>query len=497
MALLNASRNPFMWWRLAARRRGAGRAFGVAVLSFGAAAILGMVCVYMGDLVAQRPAFFMALPLVLAIGFAFVASPKMLVLAMMMLRAGLNSIFEQTQLSGMGGLGGAVNLAMIVLAFTLVVREPKRVPQLAWMIWLPFVALQLLGLTYAPDFLPAFRLFLGQFATMTVFIAAFYVVDDWASLDRIFKVIVASSGLVVLYTLAGIARGDAYTSLDGTGMSTRYAGPFGHPNILAFYLVLTMGVLLYVWKCARARAGWFAKGAMMFYMLLLLALLFATKTRSAWLSAVFLFFLYGLFVERRFLIYLALVPVLAMLVPEVRDRVLDLGQGNSVAQGARLNSFAWRKLIWTDALEWMKPSRYLFGYGNGSFLYFSTTFFSQAGGIPRGAHNVLVQQFFETGVAGLWAYLLMFWCSLRTVLRIRRADPLLAVIACGLIVSYLIISSSDNMLTYLVFNWYFWFMVGGVCSLACRLQTELPASSAASADLSHTPPERSELSARA
>lgn len=476
MTVLNSVRAPIRWLYGVVQQRGAGRSAIVILLSIGAASTLGLVCVYLGDLIAERPAFFMALPLIIAIGFAFAISPKMLVLAMMLLRAGMNSIFEQTQLAGLGGLGGAVNLAMIALVFALVVREPKRVPPSAWLIWLPFVAVQLMGLAYAPDFLPAFRLVLGQFATMTVFIAAFYVVEDWASLDRLFKVIVASSVPVAVYTLVGMARGNAYSSLDGLGGGTsRYAGPFGHPNILAFYVVLTIGILLYVWKRVRSKAGWFVKCGVLAYMALLLILLFATKTRSAWLSALFLFFIYGLFVERRFLIYLAVVPMLAMLVPEVRDRVLDLGQGNVVAQGARLNSFAWRKLIWSDALGWMSVSRYLLGYGNGSFLYLSTTFFSQAGGIPRGAHNVLVQQFFEMGLLGLSSYLWMFWRSFRTVIRVRRADTLLTVIACGLILSYLIISSSDNMLTYLVFNWYFWFMVGAVCSVAYKLPVGLPA----------------------
>jgi hypothetical protein len=32
-------------------------------------------------------------------------------------------------------------------------------------------------------------------------------------------------------------------------------------------------------------------------------------------------------------------------------------------------------------------------------------------------------------------------------------------------VQYLIVSFSDNMFRYLVFNWYFWFIVGGACSL--------------------------------
>ena len=35
----------------------------------------------------------------------------------------------------------------------------------------------------------------------------------------------------------------------------------------------------------------------------------------------------------------------------------------------------------------------------------------------------------------------------------------------AIVVQYLIVSFSDNMFGYLVFNWYFWFTVGGACSL--------------------------------
>ena len=39
------------------------------------------------------------------------------------------------------------------------------------------------------------------------------------------------------------------------------------------------------------------------------------------------------------------------LVPSVRDRLLDLGQGNEVGRYAELNSFAWRQLLWKTAME--------------------------------------------------------------------------------------------------------------------------------------------------
>ena len=405
--------------------------------------------------------------MLLILGFTFVLAPKALIVGILLLRACLDPVFDLGKLPGIGGLGGMVNLAIILLAFALVVRDPKRVPREAWWIWLPFMFFQFVGLTYAPDLVPALRQFLGLLATMSVFLIAFHLVTDWPSFDRALKVIVASSVPVTIYTLVGIARGDTYMVLDGLeGTSSRYRGPFPHPNILAFYVVLVMGVLLYQWKTLRTKTSAWTAALIMGYLLVLLLLLFATKTRSAWVSAAFLFFVYGLLVERRFLLYLVLVPVFAMFVPEVRDRIFDLGQGNQLVNNAKLNSFAWRKLIWGDGLSWMSPARYLIGYGDGSFLFYSPTFFTLSMGRPAGAHSVLVQQFFELGIGGLLSFLWMFWKSAVITMKMWIQDRLMVTVFGAVILSYLLIASSDNMLAYLTFNWYFWFAVGAVCSVA-------------------------------
>lgn len=467
----------------AARRAGTARTAGLVAVLLAAAFVLGVMCVFIGDAAAVKPAFFLGLPLLLAIGFTFVISPKTLVVAILLTRAVLDPVFSEAKFASIGGLGGLVNLAIILLAVVLIVRDPKRVPRVAWMVWLPYMALQIIALSYSPELARTVRLLLGQIATMAVFLLAFHLVDDWESLRRMLKLVVASSFPVALYTLVSIALGHTAGNLDDvSAVSNRYAGPFGHPNMLAFYVVLIMGILLYLWRRKGSTAGWMVQIGIMGYMLVLVVLLFATKTRSAWISAGALFFLYGLFVERRFLVYLALVGLAAMLVPEVRDRVLALNQGNEVVQYARLNSFAWRKLLWTEALQWMGARQYVFGYGGGSFVFSSPNFFSLSGGHHVGAHSVAVQLFFESGVFGIGAYLLMFWRAGKQVLKVHVADRTLAVVAIALIVSYVLISLSDNMLDYLLFNWYFWFSVGGVCSVALRLPAVLsPNSVAASA----------------
>lgn len=446
--------------------------------------IAGLLTIVAGDFGAQRPALLLAVPMLLILCFAYLLAPKTLVVAILLLRACAEPVFNEGRLPGIGGLGGMVNLVIIALAFALVVRDPKRVPREAWWIWLPFMFFQFVGLTYTPDLIPNLRLFLGQLATMSVFLLAFYLVHDWESFDRALKLIVASSVPVTVYTLVGIARGNTYMVIEGLEVSvSRYSGPFAHPNILAFYVVLVMGVLLYQWKSLRNKASTLKAFTIMGYLLVLLVVLFATKTRSAWVSAAFLFFIYGLLVERRFLLYLMLVPVFAMLVPEVRDRVLDLGQGNQVVQHARLNSFAWRKLIWTEGLAWMSKVRYLFGYGDGSFYYYAPVFFSLSGGRQMGAHSVVVQLFFEVGIGGVLAFLWMFWKSAKVILKAWLHDRLMSIVFGSLAMSYALIALSDNMLAYLTFNWYFWFAIGAVCAMVWQLPAA-PVSTATSAPVS-------------
>lgn len=443
-------------------------AIGMAAFSF----IVGLLVVAVGDLVAAKPLFFIALPVLIAVGFAFFLSPKALVLAIVLFRGGADQVFQGTQLPGVGGLGAVLNIAVIALAASLVLRDPERVPKAAWWAWLPFVGSQLIGVAYSPDALPALRLAMAQVSTFSIFIIAFYLVEDFGSLDKLLRLVVASSVPVVIVTMIAIARGDTASSLEGMEtVSGRYAGPMPHPNILAFYAVLVIGVLLYLWKRERSTASAWIKVLLVGYIFVMLGVLFATKTRSAWVAAALLFFVYGVFIERRYLIYLAASPLLALFVPEFRDRIMDLGQGNEVVQYARLNSFAWRQLLWSDALTWMSPFRYLAGYGAHGFYTHSINFFSMAGGFNWGAHSVWVQLFFDLGVLGLSAFLWLFWGCFRMLRNLVKVDLLAAVLFLTLLISYLVVSAADNMLAYLVYNWYFWFAIGGVCAVATRVST--------------------------
>jgi O-antigen ligase len=201
-------------------------------------------------------------------------------------------------------------------------------------------------------------------------------------------------------------------------------------------------------------------------------LLLLTKTRSAWAACFMIFAVYGALFERRYLLYLILLPALALLIPSVRDRLLDLGSGNEYVQYAKLNSFAWRLLLWKSSMEWMSTAHSMAGYGLNSFKHYSPIFFPLAGTTNFGAHNTYIQWFFETGVVGV---ICAVWLHLRLFFTLKMGIPqgrLRSMIAIVMVIAYLFFAFSDNMLDYLSFNWYFWFFLGAACAIAVMDQNE-------------------------
>lgn len=75
-------------------------------------------------------------------------------------------------------------------------------------------------------------------------------------------------------------------------------------------------------------------------------------------SMLCIFTIYALIYERKYLIYILMAPIVGFMIPEVRDRFMDLAQGNEVVNYSKLNSYAWRKLMWESGLNFMDISHY-------------------------------------------------------------------------------------------------------------------------------------------
>lgn len=400
-----------------------------------------------------------ALPALLLLGGLFVFNKRLLLLCVLLLRASGDIVLESTRVGSGGsfslGLGGAINALIILIALLFVVEKPKLLPRKAWVPWMILLGIATIGMVVSPDKGAALKIVLGLCSYFAVFVCAFYVVRTPEQFRSMVLLVVASS-------LIPAAYGFVSTALNARGglSGFRLQSTFGHPNIFAFYLTLAIALGLYVIKSAQFKLDQVKRFALAGYLGLLFLLLLLTQTRSAWVACFLIFLLYGIKYERRYLVYMLILATLALLIPSVQERILQLDSGNTVTTYAKLNSFAWRTYLWSSGLNWMSSSHYLFGYGVEAFPYYSPLFFPLSGGVKWGAHSVFVQWFFDTGLVGMVAYLAIFYQVLRVLIRYQKQDSLGGVILICTLIEYIVVSASDNMLSYLAFNWYFWLVMG-------------------------------------
>jgi O-antigen ligase len=351
--------------------------------------------------------------------------------------------------------------------------------------WLPVMLVSVIATARAPELAKGVRTFLGYMTSVAVFVVPFYLRQCQDDLRFCVRLILLSSVAPVAYGFF------AFVQPGSPGMmGDRLQSTFSHPNVYAFYLLLVISLALYMAKSTVMKVPTAQRSLVIAYVGALIVSLLMTQTRSAWAACAVLFVVYGLMFERRYLVYIFVAAVLAMLVPAVRDRVLDVSSAPTywTWNMAPSNSYEWRLMIWKAGLGWMKWENYPFGYGLGTFGYHSLEFFQFAGGVQWGAHNIYVESFFETGILGVACVAWLYFRLLGILRTTIKADRLGTVIVIAVVLEYLVVSYSDNMLAYLTFNWYYWFLLGAACSVALSHQARTPAEA--------QPPVNSSVSAR-
>lgn len=395
-------------------------------------------------------------------GCIFLPDRKTIFICIITLRASCDIVFESI---GTGAnesiprIGGIVNLSVVLLALSYFVFNVKKTDKQALYTWSAFFIVCAYGIFFSTVKMDAIRITTNWVSNFAVFICALHLVDSRKSFVFCIKIVILSSLIPAAYGLY-----ETVINVSFIGNLYRVQSTFSHPNILAFYLVLVIPCCFYLLKTEKLKTFSFARFFMFAHFFLLTGLLVLTQTRSAWITFFVFFFLYAFFFEKRYFFYLFLFAVCSYFIPGIQDRLSDLSSGVSVSNQDN-NSFAWRLALWQEALSWMEPMRYLFGYGLGDFTELSPKFFSHGGGIKWDAHNSYVQWFFDIGAVGLLAYLWLHIKTFSIVLKLHKIDPLVMFLAMTTIANYLIMSFSDNMTFYLVFNWYYWFILGAVVAL--------------------------------
>jgi putative inorganic carbon (HCO3(-)) transporter len=357
--------------------------------------------------------------------------------------------------------GAVLNVVVLGLAATLFFQRRGSVFPIK--VWLPFLLVAALSVTWSPDKGAAARMLLVLITYACMFAIPFYMRADSRGDAWLLKATVYSSVLPALYAVV-----EYFFFLDDDG---RIKSTFLHPNVFAFYLMVMVGIIYFLLSSVTAQIKPLMRMMLVPYSGLLVGLIIMTETRSAWVGVLLILAAFALFVDRRYLLGLALLPAL-LLVPAVSSRLSDLGRGTEYTGQMKsaddaVNSFAWRELMWQSALEDAADSPIL-GKGLASFGKNSIVFFPIAnkdedyGAHGLGAHSAYVQALYETGILGFACYIGIYFSLFKRSLRQYRRDPRGTIMLASIILAYMTVNFSDNIFDYGGLNWYFWGFFGTV-----------------------------------
>lgn len=398
-----------------------------------------------------------SLILTLIILAGFIGGLRSGMVGLLLIRPLCDRFFELARFNFSGkdiSYGAAINLIVISAVALVLYRLRNQVQVTLWRAWVPFLLITLAASLYSPVAVDGFRKFLTYVSYMGMFVLPFVMIRTERDVLYFLKIAILSSLGPVVYGLFQLGSGwDWY-------QGTRIASSFSHPNIFAFYLLTTIGTILSLLLSQRFVLAKATRNMLRLYLIPLLILLLATKTRSAWLGCFLLFGVYGLIADKRVLVLTFALPVCALFVPAVRERLMDLTSGNQYVGWVQdVNAYAWRKLLWQKATSYI-AQRPLFGYGLYSFPYYSPTFFPLETERGVDAHNVYIQLLFETGLMGLLSYLWIFGRKLQMLFRYWRLDRPALTMTASMLCVYLITCYSDNLLEYVSYGWCYWFTFG-------------------------------------
>jgi O-antigen ligase len=264
------------------------------------------------------------------------------------------------------------------------------------------------------------------------------------------------------------------TGLTFADSVNRAYGTFGHPNVLAFYLVLAIFAILGM-RAARQEERYTHPA-----MIILLGItLLLTQTRGAWLGLLIGLLYVGIMRYRQALLIGGISLVAVLLLLPVADQALqsvgfDMNRapilGPIVTRQFDTSSLDWRLDVWKEMDERFFE-RPLQGFGLGSFptLRQLQVFDIYDQGI--GAHNDYLRLLIELGCLGVLVYGYFLVETARNLLSTKRlhvASQLhhLPLFLFAFFLAFLVMSYFDNLLQSTPVMWA-WFILLGT-TLATR-----------------------------
>lgn len=308
---------------------------------------------------------------------------------------------------------------------------------------------------------------------LLMYFVGYILIHSKSDILYFINIVIASS---IIPTIVGYIQ-----LLNGAGLYTnpgfenRIAGTFGHPNVLGYYLLIILSLVIYIYF-EKIITKPLYQYLFILYGFLLGILLLATYTRGAWIGLALLLAGVSLirFPKKTVMMTAIITPGIIIgalgyiwleqnifynLTPiediSAVNRILGLFNGDPS------DSIIWRQVMWSDMYN-KGLTRPWTGFGTGTIEIVT----EEVRGISLGAleaHNDYIKIFVEMGIIGLMVYTIFIMGILYSlIIRIQSHRDNLVLIMMFLVLVVYLSSIWDNLLRQTAVMWIFFGLLGVV-----------------------------------
>lgn len=388
-------------------------------------------------------------------------------------------------------IAGLVAIISILVSFIIIYRSKISILSiplsfifiLLFLVYIIFTALSTYPITSINELIRVFS-FLIMYFTGYVMIQSKIDIINFIKVVIVSSIIPISVGYFQLLNGAGL-----YTN---PGFENRIAGTFGHPNVLGYFLLIILSLMIYLFFEKDIIKKTIYRYIFTIYAFLLMILLISTFTRGAWIGLFIL--LAGVsiikFPKKTFIYTAIFIPILGVfmslyvwlqqtiwyeLTPiediPVIARVVGLFSGDPS------DSIIWRQVMWSDMYD-KALTRPILGFGTGTI----EIIVEEVRGVALGAlevHNDYIRIFVELGIIGLITYILFILSIFYSlIIRIKSRQDTLFLVMSFIVLAIYLSSIWDNLLRQTAVMWMFFAILGAVFkyhSIRSQQSPEFPA----------------------
>jgi len=403
------------------------------------------------------PHYMAGFAIVALAGLLFLANTRAFMLAFLVLVAmrdwvaGGDRIDVGLLTFDLGGLVNVLTTMMGLVYFLVLWRNPFKGRSLTWP-YLVFLGMFAVSLPWAPDFRQGIRFVTRLMAPFVTYLIISDLLDA-RMVRRVIKAMYVSSVIPITYGIYEFFIGAGNQVTEGY---VRVQSCFNHPAHFSMYLMFMFCLAYATLLSGRSKNSTLLTG----YIGIILMLLIVTYTRISWLGTmvcfVYLSWVYG---RRRYAIMAAILG--SVLLPIIGGEILSRMQDIEAFLTSddlldRNNSMGWRFYFWSNLIDAWKESPWI-GFGTGSSIVFG----KELMGVWTSPHNGYLRVLYETGIIGFAAFIWVLSTMINQALRLLRQDldeeiKLIAHIYVTMMLGYIILNLTDNILEYYevaIYNW--------------------------------------------